>query len=143
MVGQWWAYAAYGLIPPALGLPHGWPTLRLTPLGGSTWTWWGIETAGALVMITAVWLWTRAGRRAFLTPLWAVVVGVALGNLVRLVGTSFVALHDLRTFAVAAVLTLILSVVWGLLLGVLVAGLHALVAPRTEARPVDAAQAST
>jgi hypothetical protein len=129
VVGQWWAYAAFGLIPPALGLPQGWPPLQLAPLGGTTWTWWAIETVGAFVMIVAVWLWTRAGRRPFLTPLWAVIVGVTLGNLVRIIGTSVIALHDLRTFGVAVLGTVLLSLLWGLVLGLVAATVHRLMAP--------------
>jgi hypothetical protein len=80
-------------------------------------------------MIVAVWLWTRAGRRPFLTPLWAVIVGVTLGNLVRIIGTSVIALHDLRTFGVAVLGTVLLSLLWGLVLGLVAATVHRLMAP--------------
>ena len=108
VVGQWWAYAAFGLIPLAVE---------------------GIQRRASLVMIVAVWLWTRAGRRPFLTPLWAVIVGVTLGNLVRIIGTSVIALHDLRTFGVAVLGTVLLSLLWGLVLGLVAATVHRLMAP--------------
>lgn len=65
----------------------------------------------------------------FLTPLWAVIVGVTLGNLVRIIGTSVIALHDLRTFGVAVLGTVLLSLLWGLVLGLVAATVHRLMAP--------------
>jgi hypothetical protein len=122
LVGVHLGRIAAVLIPQALGLPSLYPQLRATPLGGTTWFLWFVETLGALVMLGAFWWSTRRPtRRPALRAWWATVVAVVAGNIVRLVGTTLVSQPDLRTYVAAVVVEVLLSLILGALLGLLVA----------------------
>lgn len=131
VVGQFLGRAAMVLAPTTLGVPFAWPPLRLTPLGHTTWTSWAIDTIAALVLLAVVFLRLRVVRgasraRAFVAGLWAGVLAVVAANLVRHVAWSFLTDQDLASYAVLLALTLLFSLVWGLVMGAALGLVHAI-----------------
>lgn len=115
------------LIPSAIGLPFGIPPLRAVPLGATTWGYWFVDVLAAVVMAAVVWAQlSRGARRPFLAGLFATVLGVAVGNLVRIVFLSFETHQGLGTYALALLLGLVVSVLWGAVVGVCVGLVHLL-----------------
>lgn len=109
------------LIPSAIGLPFGIPPVRLFPLGDTPWTFWFVDVAAVVVMIAVAWTQLSGSRRRpFLTGLLATVLGVATGNLVRIVYLSFETHQGLGTYALAVLLGLVVAALWGTVLGVFV-----------------------
>lgn len=131
------------LIPSAIGLPFGIPPLRLFPLGDTTWTFWTVDTLAALAMIAVVWARLRREvRRPFLAGLLATVLGVAAGNLVRIVFLSFETHQGIGTYVIALLLGLLISALWGAVVGLLVGSAHLIdhrlrrtTEPTTQAEP--------
>ncbi|WP_430331553.1 hypothetical protein [Rhodococcus sp. ACT016] len=115
------------LIPSAIGLPFGIPPLRLFPLGDTTWAFWFVDVLAAIVMVAVVWTRLLPHRqRPFLAGLFATVLGVAAGNLVRIVFLSFETHQGLGTYVLALALGLLVSALWGLVVGVVVGLVHLL-----------------
>ncbi|EGD22360.1 hypothetical protein [Prescottella equi] len=130
------------LIPSAIGLPFGIPPLRLFPLGDTTWTFWFVDVVAALVMIATAWFRLSASRRRpFLAGLLATMLGVAVGNLVRIVYLSFETHQGLGTYVLAVILGLVVSALWGAAVGIVV-GLAHLLDDRLR-RPVEPVPAKT
>ena len=70
-------------------------------------------------------------------------VGVAVGNLVRIVFLSFETHQGIGTYALALLLGLVVSAIWGAVVGLIVGGVQALDCTnppngRTDRRPADA-----
>jgi len=125
------------LIPSAIGLPFGIPPLRLFPLGDTTWSFWFVDVVAALAMIAVVWTRLAGSRqRPFLAGLLATMLGVVVGNLVRIVYLSFETHQGLGTYAAALVLGLVVSVLWGAVVGLVVGLVHLL--DRRLRRPAEA-----
>lgn len=115
------------LIPSAIGLPFGVPPLRLFPLGDTTWTFWFVDVVAALAMTAVVWARLAGSRRRpFLAGLVATMLGVATGNLVRIVYLSFETHQGLGTYTLALLLGLVVSALWGAVVGVFVGLVHLL-----------------
>lgn len=124
------------LIPSAIGLPFGIPPLRLFPLGDTTWTFWVVDVVAALVMVAVAWTQLAGSRRRpFLAGLLAAVLGVAVGNLIRIVFLSFETHQGPGTYALAVLLGTVVSVLWGAVVGLFV-GLGHLVDRRLR-RPAE------
>ncbi|WP_241665845.1 hypothetical protein [Prescottella subtropica] len=124
------------LIPSAIGVPFGIPSLRAVPLGGTTWSFWLVDVAAVLVM--AAILWTRLRhrtRRPFLAAWGATVLAVCAGNLVRIVFTSFVTHQGLGSYTLTVLLGLLVSALWGAVVGLLVGVVHLLDVRRRTREP--------
>ncbi|GAB2658603.1 hypothetical protein ABI214_06365 [Prescottella soli] len=115
------------LVPSAIGLPFGIPPLRVSPLGDTTWTFWLVDVVAALAMVAVVWAQlVRSPRRPFVAGLLATMLGVIVGNLVRIVFLSFETHQGLGTYALAVVLGVIVSALWGAAVGLVVGPVHLL-----------------
>ncbi|WFR71918.1 hypothetical protein P9209_25225 [Prescottella defluvii] len=115
------------LVPSAIGLPFGIPALRISPLGDTTWSFWFIDVVSALAMVAVVWAQlVRSPRRPFLAGLLATILGVMVGNLVRIVFLSFETHQGLGTYALAVLLGMIVSALWGAAVGLVVGLVHML-----------------
>ncbi|PTR30301.1 hypothetical protein C8K36_102149 [Rhodococcus sp. OK519] len=126
------------LIPSAIGLPFGIPPLRLYPLGDTTWSFWLVDVVAALVMVAVAWAQLIGGRRRpFLVGLLAAVLGVVVGNLIRVVFLSFETHQGLGTYALAVLLGTIVSALWGAVVGLPVGLAHLL--DRRLRRPAEPA----
>ena len=123
-------------VPAAAGLPSLIPTLRLTPLGETTWGFWAADIAGVLVMLATDYAMLRAPKRravptkarAFGRGLWVTIVAIVAGNLVRGVYISFVIHADIGTYLGQLAGNVVVSALLGTVLGVVV-GAVAAVAP--------------
>lgn len=154
IMGTATTFAPVLAIPAALGLPGLIPPLRFTPLGLTTWDFWAMDVAGALVMLVTAWAMLRvAGAkrphpgfgRAFGRGVWTTIVAVAAGNLVRGVLISFATHADLGTYLGTLGAGLVVSVLVGAIAGLVVgiaAGIAASVRTQSKAgAPVSDAPA--
>lgn len=122
-------------LPSAAGLPFAIPTLRLWPLGDTTWLFWIVETVAAIVMIVvaAMRISNSRGRhpnggrgRAFVGAMWATAVGVIVANTVRVVFLSFVTQSSLGAYVGYLLTDVVVSAVFGMIVGLLVGAVAAL-----------------
>jgi len=138
-------------VPAAAGLPNLIPTLRLTPLGETTWGFWAADIAGVLVMLATAYVMLRAPKRraapspgrAFGRGLWVTIVAIVAGNLVRGVYISFVVHADIGTYLGQLAGNIVVSAIFGTMLGLVVGSLAALAAigGRSKAAAADTATA--
>ena len=132
-------------VPAAAGLPNLIPTLRLTPLGETTWGFWAADIAGVLVMLATAYVMLRAPKRraapspgrAFGRGLWVTIVAIVAGNLVRGVYISFVVHADIGTYLGQLAGNVVVSTIFGTMLGIVIGALAALAAigGRAKATP--------
>ena len=123
-------------VPAAIGLPSLIPTLRLTPLGETTWGFWAADIAGVLVMLATAYAMLRAPKRravptkarAFGRGLWVTIVAIVAGNLVRGVYISFVIHADIGTYLGQLAGNVVVSALLGTVLGVVVGAVAAVAA---------------
>lgn len=123
-------------LPAAAGLPSLTPTLRLWPLGDSTWSFWAVDTLAAVIMLVIVALRLANSRRRhpsqgrvrrFFDAWSAVILGVVIGNVVRGVFTSFVVQTDIATYAGYLATNVMVSALFGALLGLIPAAVATIV----------------
>lgn len=134
-------------VPAAAGLPHLIPPLRVAPLGETTWAFWAADTAAAIIMLLAAWLWLRAaasrrpspGRgRAFGRGVWTTTIAVVLGNVVRTVFLSFVTHSDFGTYVGYVGFGILVSALTGALFGLVVGAAAAVAAAPRRSEPAPA-----
>ena len=130
-------------LPAAAGLPFLIPALHLWPLGASTWGFWVVDVIAAIVMLVIVAMrlvnsqrrHPNQGRvRRFFSAWSAVILGVVVGNLVRGVFASFVVNADLATYGGYLLANIIVSALFGTVVGLLPAIVAALVPLRQRQR---------
>ena len=132
-------------VPAAAGLPNLIPPLRLTPLGETTWGFWAADIAGVLVMLATAYVMLRAPKRraapspgrAFGRGLWVTIVAIVAGNIVRGVYISFVVHADIGTYLGQLAGNVVVSTIFGTMLGIFIGALAALAAigRRAKATP--------
>ena len=123
-------------VPAAAGLPNLIPTLRLTPLGETTWGFWAADIAGVLVMLATAYVMLRAPKRraapspgrAFGRGLWVTIVAIVAGNIVRGVYISFVVHADIGTYLGQLAGNVVVSTIFGTMIGIVIGALAALAA---------------
>ena len=123
-------------VPAAAGLPNLIPTLRLTPLGETTWGFWAADIAGVLLMLATADVMLRAPKRraaagpgrAFGRGLWVTIVAIVAGNIVRGVYISFVVHADIGTYLGQLAGNVVVSTIFGTMIGIVIGALAALAA---------------
>ncbi|OYD71887.1 hypothetical protein [Rhodococcus sp. OK302] len=147
LTGRWLTSMPEALVPSAIGLPFAVPPLRLFPLGETTWLYWAVDVLAAFVMIGIVLLYLnswanrhpQSGRaRAFLAGITATVAGAVIGNVIRIVFLSFDSHHNLATYIVAVTATILVTLIWGAILGILTGVVHAAIRPPPVRETEDA-----
>lgn len=111
---------------PAVGTPTLIPPLRFTPLGHITWGYWLIDIVGVAVLLLTAYVhlqrsslrYPKPSRaRAFQIALTTSVMALLAANIVRMVLLAFVTEASLGVFSIQLGLTILISLITGIVLG--------------------------
>ncbi len=125
-------------VPSAAGLPFLLAPLRAVPMVGGTIGFWAADNLGALLMLFVAALSLTASLRKRPRPgvwrtlgsaVWATVLGVIAGNILRAVYASFVMQSDFGTYLGQIGFGVIVSALTGLVFGLLVGAVAVLARP--------------